>query len=343
MRVQVLMIALFLIAPVAFVAAEETAIAERSIHIVSHGWHLGLVLSLDRDLIDELPALSEFRGYDAVEIGWGDRGFYRSESIGFGTAIAAMAWPTPSVFHVVGFFDAPEDEFPESDVLRLDLTEEGYQSLVAELRAEFASNESLGVGRYGPSLFFAAKSSYYFPKTCNVWTLARLRSAGVPTKPLLGLRANAALKQLERHGTKLRWQPKGTKLPFAMAALIGAAWAVRRRRRLREESSTPRAERQLRRAWWSAGGWSIAVFLTTVISANQEIWAEWIAKGALCGLTATFAACAVIAIDRLRSRPSLEEEKREDVATPPRARVRTASSPARSARSGPPLPIIGAE
>ena len=304
--------------------ALDDASKTRTIDVVSHGWHLGLVLPVDRELLEACPPLDEFRGYDAVEIGWGDRGFYLNESVGFGTAIAALGWPTPAVFHVVGMVSDTDVEFPESDILRVEVTEAGYRSLLAELGEEFAAEESIGIGRYGPSLFFEAKGSYYFPKTCNVWTLDRLRTAGIPTRPLLGLRATAALQQLKSHGTTVRWQPKGTKLPFAFAALIGAVWAVRRRRRLHQEPAA-KPEKQLRHAWWAIGAWTVALFLATVVSANQEVWAAWVTKGALCGLTATLAACAVIAIDRLRSlaRPVKLEESEEDTEeAPPLSRPR---------------------
>ena len=101
-------------------------------------------------------------------------------------------------------------------------------------------------------------------------------------------------------------------------------WAVRRRRRLRQEPAT-KPEKQLRHAWWAIGAWSVALFLATVVSANQEVWAAWVTKGALCGLTATLAACAVIAIDRLRSlaRPvKLEESDQDTEEAPPPSRPR---------------------
>src|SRR6266436_2304044 len=85
------------------------------IHIVSHGYHSGIVLPR-RSLLEQasrrgLTALgivaTRFAGFERLEIGWGDEGFYREvptvESLTVALAVRALLRPgNPSVLHVVG-------------------------------------------------------------------------------------------------------------------------------------------------------------------------------------------------------------------------------------------------
>ena len=55
--------------------------------------------------------------------------------------------------------------------------------------------ENLGEGLYGRSRFYRANGSYYFPKTCNVWTAQALKTAGLPTRPATSMTAESVLRQ----------------------------------------------------------------------------------------------------------------------------------------------------
>ena len=48
--------------------------AAKTIHVVGHGWHTGLVLAVDDVSEDAWPEIREFSGLGFVEIGWGDNG-----------------------------------------------------------------------------------------------------------------------------------------------------------------------------------------------------------------------------------------------------------------------------
>ena len=48
------------------------------VHVLSHGWNTGIVVKT-ADLAGRIPRLGErFRGYEHLEIGWGDAGFYQA-------------------------------------------------------------------------------------------------------------------------------------------------------------------------------------------------------------------------------------------------------------------------
>ena len=53
---------------------------ERSVYVVNHGWHTGLILSYES--LVGLPHIEETLGYSPYyEFGWGDADFYQTEQI----------------------------------------------------------------------------------------------------------------------------------------------------------------------------------------------------------------------------------------------------------------------
>jgi len=101
-------------------------------------------------------------------------------------SVAAIVWPTGSVLHVAALGRDPRDVYL-SEFRNVALSDEGLTTLVAALEAELALD---GQGAPLPvadgldprgSAFLAARSPYHAFNTCNVWTAARLREAGLDT------------------------------------------------------------------------------------------------------------------------------------------------------------------
>ena len=181
----------------------------KTIHLSSHGWHTGVIVSRVDIPTNVWPAQRDFGEFASLEVGWGDDGFYRSEKITATIAVKALFWPTPSVLHVVGFNGPPEREFAESQVIRVELSEEGFAGLCAQIDHEFTQTRQgkpipLGPGLYGESEFYRANQSYYFPKTCNWWTARTLRAAGCPITPLWSVTAGNVMRQAKKFGTVLQ-------------------------------------------------------------------------------------------------------------------------------------------
>lgn len=194
------------------------------VHVVSNGWHAGLVLPLDESVFQACPPLEDFRGHRSVELGWGDEGFYRADPVTFGTAFRAVFWPTPTVLHVVALDREVTREYTTSDVVALDLPATDFQRMIRRIAATFDGHENLGEGLYGrQSFFYRAHGSYYFPNTCNVWLLRLLEDAGVPLSPLLGTRGSSAMAQVAAQGTVLRMEPPEVRWPYGLAWLAGLA------------------------------------------------------------------------------------------------------------------------
>jgi uncharacterized protein (TIGR02117 family) len=172
------------------------------IHLVSHGYHSGIVLpreALSR-VADERarPALiavgQRFAAYPFVEVGWGDEGFYRAvpdaASLTVALALRALFMPgNASVVHVVGLARPARETFPASDIIRIELSEEGFARLLGLLDASFTRGamgrpEDLGPGLYGPSLFYRGVEPFHVFNVCNHWIARLLSAAGLPTAPV---------------------------------------------------------------------------------------------------------------------------------------------------------------
>ena len=200
--------------PAVWPPAPGGAVAE--VYVVNHGYHTGLVM-LQRatdDLAQRqknviLHAVTRrFATYQWIEIGWGDDAFYRSapdsSSVTWVTAALALFRPgNPSVLHVVGLKNDPRLAFPNSKIIRVNLTLEGYLRLLDFLDGSFATSgadpiaEDLGTGLHGPSLFFRGSESFNMFNGCNHWIARMLSVAGVPTTPVLATTSQGLFLDLE--------------------------------------------------------------------------------------------------------------------------------------------------
>lgn len=187
------------------------------VYLVSNGFHSGLVLP--RAALSEvagdtgqgavLAVAIRFGHYDWIETGWGDDRFYREvptvSAFNWHLGLRALFWPgNLTVMHVVGIEGDPHPVFGGSDLVRLDLTPDGFGRLVAALDRSFARDPAglpldLGPGLYGPSLFYRAVGMFGWFNVCNHWTARMLDAAGVPVSPVaatlpMGLVADLRLR-----------------------------------------------------------------------------------------------------------------------------------------------------
>jgi uncharacterized protein (TIGR02117 family) len=182
------------------------AAATIEIFVVNHGYHSGIVLPraatsdiARRHGYSALTMITtRFAPFAALEIGWGDEGFYRLaptlSAVTLPLALRALLWPgNPSVLHVVGLNGNPLTVFTDSDLVSIRLSIDGFVRMLAQLDATFARTEAgelppdLGRGLYGPSLFFRAVGAFHIFNVCNHWVARLLDAAGVPTAPALAM------------------------------------------------------------------------------------------------------------------------------------------------------------
>ena len=169
-----------------------------------------------------LPALAavaaRFAGYERLEFGWGDEGFYTrvptTAELTVALALRALFMPgNPSVLHVVGLAEHPRAAYPTAEMVALTLGEEGFARLAVMLDATFARSgrdgtvEEMGRGLYGPSLFYRAVGTFNLFRVCNHWVADLLDAAGVPTAPVLATWPQGLLWDLTARASAVRLPP----------------------------------------------------------------------------------------------------------------------------------------
>lgn len=200
--------------------------ASVEIFVAANLYHSGLIVPRDA-LVQaasrkRLPALetvtARFANYDRLEFGWGDEGFYTrvptSAELTTALALRALFRPgNPSVLHVVGMPEHPRPVFPDASMVRLALSEPGFERLAVMLDGDFARTgrdgaiEELGRGLYGDSLFFRALGTFNLLRVCNHWIADLLSAAGVPTAPLLATMPQGLLWDLTARAGAVRLPP----------------------------------------------------------------------------------------------------------------------------------------
>jgi uncharacterized protein (TIGR02117 family) len=149
------------------------------------------------------PEHRRFPAARFLEVGWGDRAFYRSADAGIGLALKAAFASEGSVLHVAGFDRAPAEYFPGARLVTVELTPRQVESLARFISGAYARDPAgrpieLGPGLYPGSRFYAATGRYSLLYTCNSWIAEALRAGGCPITPIWAVTAGNLLFQAER-------------------------------------------------------------------------------------------------------------------------------------------------
>lgn len=176
-----------------------------AVTIADNGWHTNFYLPADA-FPDNSPLRRDFPGAEWFVIGWGNEGFYRlGPDVSRG--IDAIIPPSPTVLHVIGSIDPPEEVFLDKTKVAL-LSEKGLEVLIEEIEASFARDEAgeyiiVADGHFpGVSLFYRSPLSYHAFHTCNQWTAGRLRRAGANINASAAMLSGALMFQLKPAGTQ---------------------------------------------------------------------------------------------------------------------------------------------
>jgi len=157
----------------------------RTLYVVNHGLHTGLVIART-DLLEVLPGLAETFGEgNFIELGWGDEAYYRAEQSTLGLAVQALFWPTASALHVIKVAANPRQEFAGRELIEVRVAEDGYRRLLGFVAARFARSSAgalteLGPGQFDHSRFYRAEGRYSMLYTCNTWVAEALATSGCP-------------------------------------------------------------------------------------------------------------------------------------------------------------------
>ena len=183
-----------------------------TIFLVSHGWHAGIVVKRADIPSGTWPQHNDFLDAEYLEVGWGDKDYYMTPLPHFGITLKAGLLPTASVLHIVGFSGSVMRYFPRSEVIRIELSEVGFQRLCNYLENSYALDEAgrsqpLGPSLYGTGQFYLSRESYHAFNTCNVWTARGLREAGCPITPADNLSIDTLMATAAMFGTVIQSIP----------------------------------------------------------------------------------------------------------------------------------------
>jgi uncharacterized protein (TIGR02117 family) len=160
---------------------------EARIYVVDRGWHTDIALPAD-EVAGPLASLG--RGFpDArfLVFGFGARRYYMARHAGSGDVVAAFL-PDDGVILVTALHAPPTETFGAGSVVTLHATANGLERITVRLGGAFARTPDgsvmwLGEGPDPDSAFYASTEPYDALHTCNTWTAALLRDAGLPVDP----------------------------------------------------------------------------------------------------------------------------------------------------------------
>lgn len=183
--------------------------ASAAIHVISHGWHTGIVVRRTDIPQGIWPESGDFPEAEFLEVGWGDLDFYQTPEPGFWVTLKAGFLPTPSVLHVVGFATPVADYFSYSEIVEVRLPQRGIAALTQFIaqthrRDGAVRAPALGSGLYGDSRFYPAYGTFHVFNNCNTWTVRALQAAGVPPPLWRAVLADGVMKHAGKFGKMIQ-------------------------------------------------------------------------------------------------------------------------------------------
>jgi uncharacterized protein (TIGR02117 family) len=165
------------IAPAAEVGSPIT------IYVIKRSWHTDIgfdVADLHPPLATLRPALPEAH---YLLFGFGDKHYLLNRGNSFEGMVGAV-WPGEGLVLMTGVEGTPEQAFGVAGVTRLRVSEAQAEKLEEFVWNTLATHDgsatALAPGPYDQSLYYQSTQRYSGLHTCNTWTAAGLRSAGLP-------------------------------------------------------------------------------------------------------------------------------------------------------------------
>lgn len=182
-------------------ALDDADSGKRTIYIVNHGLHTGIVIDAD-SATEILPRLQlAIEDIQFIEFGWGDRNFYQANSFSVFLAIKALFLPTKSVMHVASIPRHPMSYFQSDSVESVPISLSHLRLILGFISRTFTRDRQgdiiqLGQGLYADSAFYAAFGNYHLLKNCNTWVIEAFAEAGFPKPVLPALTASSVMRQV---------------------------------------------------------------------------------------------------------------------------------------------------
>jgi len=182
-----------------------------SIFIAKSDWHVGIILYVNDNLIEQIKAIKDFEQYEFVDIGWGDSDFYQSdEEFDLYLAAKAILLPTPSVVRIKGYNYTIDEIINWRDYafeVKLDMQQ--FNKLCAFID-ESVKRDSVGsiiqtLKKDNTNVrFYLSPQKYHAMNTCNTWVAEALEEAGTNIKSSEVITAEELYEKLLSVGVLLK-------------------------------------------------------------------------------------------------------------------------------------------
>lgn len=152
--------------------------------MVERAWHTDLCVDTPADGADPLaPFAAAFPGARTLCFGFGERQYLFSADHGLMEKLSALL-PGRAVLLVTALPTSPAAAFGADKVVTLRMTDAGDAALHRFLRSTAEGDAGgapwfLRQGPYPGSAYYAAVGTYDMLDTCNTWSVAGLRAAGL--------------------------------------------------------------------------------------------------------------------------------------------------------------------
>ena len=170
--------------------------------VIDRGWHTDLAIPAAAVSGPMAVVALDFPGVRFLEFGFGDRAFFMAPDETVMGMMAAL-FPGPGIILVTALRVPAAEAYGADHAVTLPLSAGQLAGITAFIgRALEASPgdspHRLGDGPYPGSAFYASSETYDAFHDCNHWTLAALRSGGLPANPDGVLFAGQVMDQARR-------------------------------------------------------------------------------------------------------------------------------------------------
>jgi hypothetical protein len=190
-----------------------------TIFVIKRSWHTDIGFAA----ADVHPPLASLRaalpGAHYLLFGFGDKHYLMNRGGSF-TGMVGAVWPGDGLVLMTGLENTPEEAFGgASGVTRLTVTAVEAQTLEqfvwTTLATAGGAAHALGPGPYSGSVYYASSLRYSGVHTCNTWTAAALRTAGLPVRSF-GVAFSGQVWRQVRHIKSRQEAPDGSRADDAL-------------------------------------------------------------------------------------------------------------------------------
>jgi uncharacterized protein (TIGR02117 family) len=157
--------------------------SDKVIYLVKISWHTGIVFKTDEVDTSIWKQVTEFKNFNYVDVGWGDKDFYQHPGFNLDLAARALFTKTGSTLRAAGFNGPIINYMNSTDCAeKITLTKKEYDKLCdyIELAYNLDNGKPVELSEQfsGAVKFYKAKGYYTIFNTCNTWVAEALKFSG---------------------------------------------------------------------------------------------------------------------------------------------------------------------